>query len=150
MNVIEYEDARQLNSFLRGELSAVKTYEQCMERVKNPQIVHQLRLLQTSHNRRVRLLRQRIEQLGGKPAEDASIWGSVTQAIAGGAGLFGPKVALKVLEEGEAHGLADYQRDTKKLSPLQRTFVEVEVLPEQRRSYEVLDGIERAFSPEEP
>ncbi len=146
MNVVEYEDVTQLNSFLRGELAAVFTYEQCLEKIEDERVAAQLRVLQASHGRRATILRERIVSLGGKPAEDAGIWGGLAQLLQGGAKMFGESAALRVLQEGEDHGLSDYRRDVNKLSPLQRTFVRVEVLPEQFRTREILLGIEQTYS----
>ncbi len=146
MHVVEREDVTQLNSFLRGELSAVLTYEQCLETIEDEFVAAQLEVLQDSHSRRASLLRNRIKNLGGEPAEDAGVWGELTRALEGGAAMFGAKAALRILQEGEDHGLLDYRRDVNKLSPLQRTFVQVEVLPEQFRTREILLGIEQAYS----
>lgn len=146
MNVVEYEDVQQLNSFLRGELSAVLTYQQCLEKIEDERVLAQLEVLQDSHRRRATMLRQRIRNLGGEPSEDAGLWGELTRALEGGAKVFGEKAALHLLQEGEDHGLADYRRDLNKLSPLQRTFVQVEVLPEQFRTREILLGIEHSYS----
>ena len=144
MNALEYNDVTALNSFLRGELTAVKTYEQCIAHVADAHTVFQLRMLQASHNHRAKALRKRIQALGGEPSADAGVWGGIKQTIQAGAGLFGPGIALTVLEQGEEHGLADYERSVGRLSPLQRAFVETEVLPEQRRSTEILAGIEQS------
>lgn len=139
------KDAEQLNSFLRGELAAVATYEQCIVKVTEPSIKAQLQSLQASHSRRAEALRARIINLGEQPADDAGVWGSVAQLLEGGAKMFGEKAAVSVLEEGEDHGLKDYQRDVERLSPLQRRFVESEVLPEQMRTHEILRGIESSL-----
>jgi demethoxyubiquinone hydroxylase (CLK1/Coq7/Cat5 family) len=120
MTVVQYEDIKQLNSFLRGELSAVHAYGQCIEQVPNAQVILQLRSLQGSHDRRAKALAHRIETLGGKPAESGGLWGCLAQAIEGGAGLLGPQAALSALGEGESLGLADYEKHVDKLSSLQR------------------------------
>ncbi len=136
------DDIEQLNSFLRGELSAVATYEQCIKKMDSPAIVQQLRSLQMSHQSRVRLLSERIVQLGGVPSEEAGLWGGIAKMIEGGAAVFGQGFAVSALEEGEDHGLADYRSDLDKLSVQERVFVEQQILPEQQRTHDVLSRLE--------
>ena len=142
------KDIDQLNSFLRGELSAVETYMQCIESVSDQAVVTQLQLLRSSHRRRADILALRIRELGGTPSTTSGIWGGFAKLIEGSAGVIGEKAAIAALEEGEDHGLADYERDKEKLSPVQQRFIEVEVLPEQARSHDILSNIERSFPAE--
>lgn len=138
-------DINQLNSFLRGELAAVETYEQCIAKVDDGAVISQLRLLQTSHRRRTALLTTRIRELGGEAVISSGVWGEFAKLVEKSAGAFGARSALSTLEQGEDHGLNDYKHHLTKLSPLQQRFIEVEVLPEQLRSHDILVGIERAF-----
>src|SRR5690606_22333303 len=68
-------DVKQLNSFLRGELSAVETYDQCLEKIQNPQLSDTLRELRQSHHERARLLEEKVRQLGGEPSRESGPWG---------------------------------------------------------------------------
>ena len=138
-------DVDHLNSFLRGELAAVETYEQCIAQVNDGVVISQLRALQESHRRRSVLLTTRVRELDGVPANSSGVWGEFTKLIEKGALALGAKSALTTLEQGEDHGLADDRRALTKLSPPQLRFIEVEVLPEQLRSHDILRGIERAF-----
>ncbi len=139
------QDVEQLNSFLRGELSAVETYAKCIEKVTDPAISGQLKLLQRSHQRRADVLALRVTELGGTPSNSSGVWGEIAKLVQTSAGAFGEKAAISVLEEGEDHGLADYERDKVNLSLMQQRFIEVEILPEQARSHDILRGIERAL-----
>ena len=79
----------QLNSFLRGEISAVETYRQAMEKVKDVRAVTTLEECQTSHARRVANLREFITRLGGTPSTDSGAWGSFAKLVEGSAAAFG-------------------------------------------------------------
>src|SRR5262245_16926654 len=126
------QDVNQLNSFLRGELSAVETYQQCIEKLSDePTTQQELRSLQTSHQRRVNMLTEKIRVLGGNPADSSGVWGNFAKLVEGGAKGFGKAAALAALEEGEDHGRDDYKRDLGGLSPEARTFVQSELVPEQ-------------------
>jgi hypothetical protein len=140
------QDIDQLNSFLRGEISAVETYDQCLEKVATPHIASQLRALRASHVRRAQLLTARIRMLGAEPSVNSGLWGGVVKLLEGGARVFGEKAAISALEEGEDHGLSDYRRDLVKLSPPQREFVELELLPEQEKTHAILSRIDSQSS----
>lgn len=139
------QDIKQLNSFLRGELSAVETYQQCIEKVENENVRSQLLGLQESHRSRVSLLKERVLALGGIPEESAGAWGGLAKIAEGSAAIFGAAAAVSVLEEGEDHGLSDYRNDLENLSPAERLFVESKLLPEQQKSHDVLSRIDKAL-----
>ncbi|MEQ9321608.1 MAG: DUF2383 domain-containing protein [Polyangiaceae bacterium] len=140
------KDIDQLNSFLRGELSAVETYQQCIEKVSSDALTKQLEALQESHQLRARRLQERIRHLGGDPADDSGVWGSFVKLVEGGAKLLGERAAVSALEEGEDHGRDDYLRDFGDLSADNRFFIEHEILPEQKRTHDVLSKIQEDMS----
>jgi uncharacterized protein (TIGR02284 family) len=103
-------DVSQLNSLLRGEMSAIETYRQAVLKVGEGEPGSaELRALQHDHRDAADALWHHIEQHGGKPSEGSGAWGSFAKAIEGTAKLFGNAAALKALKEGEEHGLKDYQ-----------------------------------------
>jgi uncharacterized protein (TIGR02284 family) len=146
MTNINENDIKQLNSLLRGELSAVETYQQCIENVSDQVLVSQLTALQTSHRARSILLRERIVTLGGQPDQTSGLWGSVAKALEGTAGVFGTAAAVSILEEGEDHGKADYEDKLQNLSASGRSFIETVIYPEQRKSHDVLSAIQASRS----
>lgn len=139
-------DIKQLNSLLRGELSAVETYQQCIDKVDDKELVPQLTALQGSHRARSTLLKERIVALGGYPDQTSGLWGNLAKALEGTAGVFGTSVAVSVLEEGEDHGKADYADKLKNLSASGRNFIETVIYPEQRKSHDVLSAIQTSRS----
>src|SRR5689334_1227407 len=102
------EAIEQLKSFCRGEISAVETYRQALEMSPEPWVGAQLRSNMLSHEERIRLLCLRILELGGDPPVSSGPWGTFAKAVEGAATALGEKSAIKVLEEGEDHGLRDY------------------------------------------
>jgi uncharacterized protein (TIGR02284 family) len=131
----------QLNSFLRGEISAVETYRQALDKVNEPRARTELEQCHVSHQQRVNLLKERITSLGGQPAEGSGPWGAFAKAAEGGAVVFGDKVAIDVLEEGEDHGLKDYQKHLADLDSASRTFVEQQLLPAQQQTHRRLSTL---------
>ena len=79
----------QMNSFLRGEISAVETYRQAIDKVTDPSARMQLEHCRRSHQQRVDLLKQRILQVGGTPADGSGVWGAFAKLVEGGAKVFG-------------------------------------------------------------
>jgi hypothetical protein len=138
-------DLGYLNSFLRGELSAVETYTQCINElfVSRPKVVDELRELRASHLKRVQLLSERIETLGGQPAQDSSAWGALARLVEGGAKLFGPSAAIATLEAGEEHGRAGYAHDMWHLTPDTKAFIQSIILPEQQRTRRAVQALKR-------
>jgi uncharacterized protein (TIGR02284 family) len=137
----------QLNSFLRGELSAVETYRQALEKFDDePQVASQLRTCLESHEQRASFLRSQIQALGGQPASDAGTWGAFAKLVQGGAKIFGKKAAIAALEEGEDHGRNDYQRDLDDLPVQLRTMIQTKLLPEQMRTHDTVSALKHNIS----
>lgn len=132
-----------LNSFLRGEISAVETYRQALGHISSDLARRQLEACQKDHEHRVESLRERIEKLGGRPSEGSGAWGTFAQLVQGGADTIGEEAAIQALERGEDHGLADYERDVEKTHGEARRFVRMELLPAQRRTHERLSKLKR-------
>lgn len=140
-----HNDVETLNSFLRGEISAVETYRQAIGRISDEGLRSQLEACQKDHEERVTAIRERIEKMGGQPAEGSGPWGIFAKVVQGGADLIGDKVAIQVLEEGEDHGLADYQRDVDQVHGDARRFVRMELLPKQKRTHERMSRLKRTL-----
>jgi uncharacterized protein (TIGR02284 family) len=103
-------DVTALNSLLRGEMSAIETYRQAVEKMGDSGVgVEALRGLQRDHRDAADALWHHIEKHGGKPSEGSGPWGAFAKTVEGAATLLGNTAALKALKEGEEHGLKDYQ-----------------------------------------
>ncbi len=134
-----------LNSFLRGELSAAETYRQAISRVEDAPTRVTLEEAHRSHAQRVQALRDRIRELGGQPAESSGAWGMFAKLVEGGAKAFGAKAAVAALEEGEDHGLKDYQKDLGELDLQSRQLVEQTLLPAQQQTHATLSRLKHTL-----
>ena len=132
-----------LNSFLRGEISAVETYRQAIDKLRDKPEASTLSECMRSHQQRVSLLADEISSRGGKPAQSSGPWGAFAKLLEGGAKLFGEKAAIAALEEGEDHGRDDYKRDAPKLEPDARAFVQQQLIPEQLRTHQAMSSLKR-------
>jgi uncharacterized protein (TIGR02284 family) len=146
MHDLKEHDIDQLNSFRRGELAAVETYDQALEKLaKEPQIAPLLRDCRQSHQRRAELLREEIEKLGGKPANNSGAWGAFAKMVEATSKPLGKKTAIAALEEGEDHGRDDYRGELDKLSSEVREFVRNQLIPEQMRTHQALSDLKHAI-----
>src|SRR3954453_1804696 len=95
----------QLNSFLRGELSAVETYRQALTKLQSHRDI--LKECERSHAARVTALADEVRRRGGSPSQTSGLWGQFATAVEGSAATMGEKLAIAALEEGEDHGRDD-------------------------------------------
>jgi uncharacterized protein (TIGR02284 family) len=132
-----------LNKLLRGEMSAVETYRQALEKVGDEPGAVQLTSFYRDHSEAVALLRDQIRSAGGEPSQSSGPWGSFAKAVQGVAKLFGDDATLKALKEGEEHGLKDYEeaiQDPNVPTNVKRVIQE-QLLPNQEQHVAVLDRL---------
>ncbi len=134
-----------LNSFLRGELAAIESYRQAIDKVDKPPIKSQLGSCLRSHEQRVSVLKQQIQSLGGEPVQSSGTWGTVGKVIASAAGMLSDKAAVGALEEGEDLVRDDYQRDLDKLDPSSRQMVQEQLLPEQLQTHATMSSLKKTL-----
>lgn len=106
-------DLDALNNLLRGEISAVETYTQAIEKFKKPEernVSNVLTRIRDEHSETVRTLRERVLAHGGTPSEGAGVWGMFANTVEGAAKLFGPQTALAALKQGELFGKEQYEK----------------------------------------
>jgi hypothetical protein len=147
-NIAENQSATidQLNSFLRGELSAAETYRLALDKLAQSEYRPSLVQCTRSHEERARLLTEAVLGRGGDPAESSGAWGSLVRMIERSAAAISESAAIAMLEEGEDHGRDDYLRDIDNLEPSARQLVEFAILPEQRRTHDTIKAVKRSIS----
>lgn len=135
-----------LSSFLRGELCATEIYRYTLDHVTRPKWRLALEDAMQSHARRAVLLKRRIDALGGIPSRSSGTWGIFAKALAIGADMLGPVVAIATLKLGETHGRLSYLRKLPRLDRVTRTFVEAQLLPAQELTHEWITDLKRVSS----
>ena len=145
------EATRQLNSFLRGEISAAETYRMAIDKIadsdKGSANAGLLREIQEEHGRAAQALRDRIRELGGEPSDSSGAWGAWAKFTQGTANLFGDAASLKSLKEGEEHGLKDYSEGLDDIDMTSAELVQNQLMPAQRRHINLLDQLISAIAP---
>lgn len=137
-----------LNELLRGEVSAVETYSQALEKLKDEPGAEKLRQALRDHEEAVSDIHEEIVAKGGVPSKDSGAWGVWAKTVTGSAKLLGDKAALKALKEGEEHGVKEYKEILAKdgVSPDFKKKVKEELLPKQQEHIAAIDSIMESIS----
>jgi hypothetical protein len=133
----------QLNSLLRGEISAVETYVQAIRKLEDERAgdASLLREIEGEHGRNAQLIRDEVKRLGGDADNSSGVWGAWAKTVEGTAKLFGGPAALRALKEGEEYGLKDYRDALRDLDGPSRDLVERLLIPAQNRHVALLDEL---------
>jgi uncharacterized protein (TIGR02284 family) len=135
-----------LNGLLRGEISAVETYNVALKSLDSPELATTLQQCQTDHNTRVLQLRQKLASLGATPAESSGTWGAFARFMESTAAASGDKPSIDMLEEGEDHGLQAYRTEIDKCDDGDiRIFIK-DLLPAQERTHEAMSTLKRELN----
>ena len=103
-------DVDALNQLLRGELSAVETYDQAIEKFDGKHGASELKTIRDEHSRAVRTIKEQVAKFGGEPSSSSGIWGTFVTTVTGTAKVMGPETVLAALKKGEEHGIGEYEK----------------------------------------
>ena len=134
----------QLNSLLRGEISAAETYRMAIDKIvasPNSDNVGLLREIQEEHGRAAQGIRDRIKELGGEASDSSGAWGVWAKTVQGTMNLLGDASSLKALKEGEEHGLKDYQEALDDMDASSAQLIQNQFIPAQQRHINLLDQL---------
>jgi uncharacterized protein (TIGR02284 family) len=138
------ETVTQLNSLLRGEISAAETYRMAIDKIvasPSSDNVGLLREIQEEHGRAAQGIRDRIRELGGEASDTSGAWGIWAKTVQGTMNLLGDTSSLKALKEGEEHGLKDYQEALDDVDASSAQLIQNQFIPAQQRHINLLDQL---------
>lgn len=131
-----------LNEIVRGEISALETYDQVLEKVGDDPRAAELRSLRSDHEEAVSVFSQHVEVRGDDADKDSGAWGTFAKTVAGTAKIFGDTAALKALKEGEEHGLNQYNRALDDdIDPQVKRMIQDTYIPRQQAHINAIDGL---------
>ena len=136
----------RLESFCRGEMSAVQTYAKAISAASLRQVSDILQSCHASHEERASALADRILEMGGRVPESTGVWGSLLPLIEGAAAAISAKMAIAVLEEGEDRLLKEYRDQLGRLDLQTRNFVNQHILPGQIRTHEAISSLKPSMT----
>lgn len=138
-------DARTdtLGALLRGELAAVETYQQAIDKLAGGPGTAELRQILMDHREAAIDLRQHIQLAGGAAEDSSGVWGAFAKAAEGLASLLGNATALAALRQGEERGALAYENALadEELSPAGRTLIRSQLLPRTQAHLSMLDWL---------
>lgn len=126
-----------LKKLLRGEIAAVETYRQAKEKFATEPGFNEIHNIEEEHEAAMRTLQQMVPSFD-EDVQDSGAWGSFAKAMTGMAKAGGYKATLKVLKEGEEHGIKEYEAAFKDLDPSSRDALQ-RFLMQQRQHIAILD-----------
>ncbi|WP_020470057.1 DUF2383 domain-containing protein [Zavarzinella formosa] len=141
-------DTEAMNSLLRGELSAIETYDQALEKFKGQVASLELIKIRDQHRNSATTLRSQIASFGGKPSEGSGAWGTFAHAVTGAAKILGPETALAALRQGEEHGVNDYQSALENMAIAEecRMLIKITLLPRCKEHVTALEKLSAIIS----
>lgn len=131
------------NRLLRGELSAIETYDQALEKFATEPEAKQLKSIRQEHTESAQRLRENIRNMGGEPSNDSGAWGTLAKTVQGAAKLLGENAALGSLKMGEEKGKSEYENALNEGSLLQecKIMIKSELLPRQEQHISRLQNL---------
>lgn len=127
-----------MRSLLRGEISAVETYRQVKEKYSAEPGFSEIHDIEEEHEDAMRQIKTMVPTMDGESEESSGAWGVFAKAATGLATVGGYKAALKVLKEGEEHGLKEYELALKDPAIESKALLE-DFIQKQRAHIAVLD-----------
>jgi len=136
------ECVQTFNSLLRGERSALETYEKAIAKVDDGTQRACLEEICATHRSKVLDLERHVISLGGSPEKGSGTWGVVASAVQTVANVMGDKTAIYSLKEGEEHGLRSYQSSLEHVSDKPECVQLInDCISAQQKNVAVLEGI---------
>lgn len=134
------------NKLLRGERSAVETYDQAIEKYGDKPVLEELRRLRDEHSVSVRTLEHNVLSMGGKPDDSSGMWGAFANTVQGAANLIGPNSALEALQRGEQSGKSDYEGalEDQEVMPECKDMIRAQLLPKVTEHITTLEQLQKA------
>jgi uncharacterized protein (TIGR02284 family) len=135
--------ADEINELLRGEISAVETYDQALKKLGNESEGKPLREILQNHRDSAKKLEAEVRSLKAEPSTDSGAWGTWAKTVEGSAKVMGDDAALKALKEGEEHGLKEYQDalDKNEVPAKVKTLIRSSLIERQKKNIASLDKL---------
>lgn len=132
------------NKLLRGEISAIETYKQAIEKFDNAAGAGTLEQIRGAHMRHAETLRQHVLSMNGEPSEGSGPWGAFAKSVEGAATMMGNQAALQALIAGEKHGIDLYEEALEDEDVMAEIKGEISsaILPALRRHVDELNQLQ--------
>jgi hypothetical protein len=131
-----------LNSLLRGQLAAVETYDQAINKFEDPQLLADLQAIREEHLEAEIILREKVLELGGEPVDAAGPWQTCAAAMAGESKSMGLATALAALQQGEEQSINELEDSLhQEMNNDSKNLIRSNFLPQGRKHVEDLNRL---------
>lgn len=137
------EEPTQLDDLIRGELAALKAYDQALKDVKEPKQREKLQAIRDDHEKAVSRLSKYV---AAKPelledTKEAGPWGKFAKVWTKTRSFTGNEGALKALKDGEEHGIEEYQEalEDDSIPKELKQAIKNDMLPQQKQHMKTLN-----------
>lgn len=135
-----------INNLLNDELSAVETYQQVMNILRNDASLGEpesLMPLYKGHNEAVSSLQAHIRKFGRTPTKKSDVLGTWAQIVQECTNMEDLQAMLKILQIGEKNSIEDYEKalQNTELVLSTRCLIEWKLLFSQQSHIRTLDGL---------
>jgi hypothetical protein len=139
MSAVKDDDLAAMTALLRGQLAAVASYAQAIEKFEDPRLLADLETIREEHVRAESLLREKVVRLGGPPVESPGPW--CTCATVTGDAKLSPATALAALRQGEEQSVYEFENSLKNESVDSdcKNLIRAHLLPGSRNHVAELD-----------
>ncbi|HWB80703.1 MAG TPA: DUF2383 domain-containing protein [Nannocystaceae bacterium] len=140
---IEMAASEVIGELLRGELAAVETYEKALAQVFGDPAGTTVRTIHADHVQAVYALRERLAIYTEQAVTSSGAWGTFATAVETAANLLGHGPALRVLQEGEQHGIRRYEEalEQRAVDAKTKLLIREQLLPKCRDHAETLSRL---------
>lgn len=123
----------QMDDLIRGEMAAVKSYDQLLKDLKDGPEKTKLQAIKKDHEAAVSKLKTFATKEVQQDTKDAGVWGTFAKTYTSGAKLIGDDTALKALTQGEEHGVSEYKEalNDESIKPELKQMIRTQFLPKQ-------------------
>ena len=138
-------EINDLEKILRGEIAAVEAFRQVLEKFTDYVHASELRRMQFEHERAVDFWKDQLKSQEPIVEESSGPWGKIVETFVGVAKLLGDGATLRVLKDGEEHGLKEYREllESDHLNEESISFVKSVCLNLQRQHIFTLESLIR-------
>lgn len=132
----------QLDDLVRGELAAVKAYDQALADLKDEKQKSQLQAIRKDHVDAASVL---SKYAAGKKdiledTQSSGPWGTFAKSWVKGRGVAGNEGAMKALQDGEEHGINEYEEalEDESLPKDLKEKIRTQLMPNQKKHIQTL------------
>lgn len=132
----------KLKDVIQGEISALETYDQVLEKFSGAPEASHLKAIREDHSEVLNALKGHYRDEGNSAPSGSGIWGGIAKTVTGTAKLAGEKASVKALKEGEEHGEKEYKDllSCEGLPSDVSSFIKEVAIPNQKRHIEDINN----------